>query len=42
MRYFASYREALAFAKNAGLTQRPLKRTVWIYPRHEQVWSLDV
>jgi hypothetical protein len=40
--WFESYQDAMSYRRNAGIEQAPQKRSVWIYPRHEEVWSLQI
>lgn len=41
-KYFSSYYDALAFIRNNSLQVKPFKSEVWIYPRHEEVWTVKV
>ena len=40
--WFESYQDAMSYRRNSGIEQMPKKRSVWIYPRHEEVWSLQI
>lgn len=40
-RYFETYRDALAYIRNAGLTGvKPFKSEKYIYPGFEMVWTV--
>jgi len=43
MKNFLTYREAMRFIRNAGLTAKPIKRTVWLGQFGETpVWSVRI
>ena len=43
MKNFTTYRDAMRFIHNAGLTAKPYKRTVWLGQFGETVvWTVDI
>lgn len=42
MKYFRSYRDAAAYCKNSGSSEKPAKVNVWLDMSWTKVWAVKI